>query len=140
MRIVPHGNQVPVTCFLVDDDVDDQEIFAMAVKEVDESIRCYFAEDGVKALEKLNQSDFVPHCIFIDINMPRMNGMECLEQIKNIRRLQLVPVCMFSTSADPSIVAKTMELGAKDFIVKPANISVLTQLLGGFLNSNVLNQ
>ena len=131
------GGAVPVTCFLIDDDLDDQEIFAMAVKEFSESIRCYFADDGVKALEKLNKENFVPHFIFIDINMPRMNGIECLEHIKNINHLKSVPVCMFSTSADPLIIQKTKELGAIEFIVKPPSNYVLSQLLNGFFNSYI---
>lgn len=140
MAISPAGSNIPMKCFLIDDDPDDQEIFAMAVKEFSHVVRCYFADDGIKALEKLTKDDFLPDCIFIDINMPRMNGIECLEQIKSISRLRPVPVCMFSTSADPAIVIKSKELGAIDFIVKPASVSVLSELLGGFINSNVTLQ
>lgn len=135
MTTLPTGGATPVICFLIDDDLDDQEIFALAVKEFSDSIHCYFADNGVKALEKLNKDEFLPHCIFIDINMPRMNGIECLEQIKSINRLKTVPVCMYSTSADPSIVEKTRQLGAIDFIVKPPSIFVLSQLLSGFFKS-----
>lgn len=123
-------------CLLIDDDQDDQEIFEMAVSEISDSIHCVFASDGVEALEELKKDDFMPDCIFIDINMPRMNGIECLEKIKTIRRLQPVPVCMFSTSADPDIVRRTQQLGANDFIVKPASISVLSKLLEQFITSN----
>ena len=123
-------------CLLIDDDQDDQEIFEMAVSEISDSIHCVFASDGVEALEELKKDDFMPDCIFIDINMPRMNGIECLEKIKTIRRLQPVPVCMFSTSADPDIVRQTQQLGANDFIVKPASISVLSKLLEQFITSN----
>lgn len=136
MRQEPDAGNSPLKCFVIDDDQDDQEIFAMAVSEFSNSIHCYFADDGVKALDKLNRGDFLPDCIFIDINMPRMNGIECLEQIKKISRLQSVPVCMFSTSADPEIVALSRALGANDFIVKPASISVLSELLSTFINSN----
>jgi CheY-like chemotaxis protein len=137
MTIPASGSNFPIKCFLVDDDLDDQEIFAMAVREFSDSISCHFADDGVKALETLTEGDFIPHCIFIDINMPRMNGIECLEQIKTINRLKPVPVCMVSTSADPAIVAKTKQLGANDFIVKPASITALSQLLKTFFKSNV---
>lgn len=137
MAILPAGSNTPMKCFLIDDDLDDQEIFAMAVKEFSDAIHCYFADDGVRALQKLIEDNFLPDCIFIDINMPRMNGIECLEQIKRINRLRPVPVCMFSTSADPAIVTKSKELGAIDFIVKPASITVLSELLGDFINSNV---
>lgn len=138
MPILPSGSNIPMKCFLIDDDLDDQEIFHMAMQEFNGSIQCYFADNGVRALETLRKDEsFLPNCIFIDINMPRMNGIECLEQIKSIARLKPVPVCMFSTSADPAVIARTKELGANDFIVKPASISVLSQLLSGFFNSNV---
>ncbi len=128
----------PIKCFLVDDDEDDQEIFFMALQELDKSIHCVFADDGVKALEKLRgDNSFLPNYIFIDINMPRMNGVECLQEIKKDSRLKLVPVFMFSTSADPQIMARAKELGASSFIVKPPSISTLSQLLGSLLNLNM---
>jgi CheY-like chemotaxis protein len=124
-------------CLLIDDDIDDQEIFHMALQDLNNSIDCQFASDGVNALETLTRDElFLPHCIFIDINMPRMDGVECLEKIKKINRLRNVPVCMYSTSADPNIVAKTKSLGAVDFIVKPSNISELGDLLSRFFVLN----
>lgn len=128
----------PLQCLLIDDDVDDQEIFTMALHEFNDAILCDFANDGVKALEKLlTDIAFIPSCIFIDINMPRMNGVECLAEIRKIARLKPVPVCMYSTSADPEIVAKTKALGATDFIVKPASITILSDLLCKFFTLNV---
>ena len=125
-------------CLLIDDDIDDQEIFSIALQEFGQSIDCRFACDGVDALETLRRDElFLPHCIFIDINMPRMNGVECLERIKKIDRLKDVPVCMYSTSADPKLVARTKSLGAVDFIVKPADISELSNLLSRFFQLNV---
>jgi CheY-like chemotaxis protein len=126
------------SCFLIDDDVDDQEIFTMALHAYDDSIHCHFADDGVKALEKLRDVNFIlPQCIFLDVNMPRMNGIECLDEIRKIRRLQGVPVCMFSTSSDPKIVTQAKALGATDFIVKPPSISALTIKLRQFFHSKV---
>lgn len=128
----------PARCFLIDDDLDDQEIFFMALQQFDEAIQCDFANDGAKAIEQLKAGDVnVPQCIFIDMNMPRMNGIDCLEQIKKIDHLKDVPICMFSTSADPTLVARTRELGAVDFLVKPADISVLSEMLGQFFKLNV---
>ena len=132
------GKSIPARCFLIDDDLDDQEIFLMAVQQFDASIRCDFASDCAKALDQLKDNEVdVPDCIFIDMNMPRMNGIECLEQIKNMDHLKDVPACMFSTSADPTLVAKTKELGAVDFIVKPADITALSEMLGQFFKVNV---
>jgi len=69
--------------FLIDDDIDDQEVFEMALKEVQPLAQCVFAADGILALEKIKtDASFLPHTIFIDINMPRMNGAQCLREIK----------------------------------------------------------
>jgi CheY-like chemotaxis protein len=131
------GKSTPARCFLIDDDLDDQEIFVMAIQQFDASIRCDFANDGAKALEQLKADAVdVPDCIFIDVNMPRMNGIEFLEQIKKIDHLKNVPACMFSTSADPTLEVKAKALGAVDFIVKPADITVLSEVLGQFIRLN----
>ncbi len=125
---------LPKKCLLVDDDADDQEIFCIALKEVDTSITCVFANDGVRALEKLcSDSTFVPDNIFIDMNMPRMNGLECLAEIKKIERLKNTPVYIYSTSSDPKIIQASRELGATDFIVKPSTITALTNTLENLL-------
>ena len=60
------------TCFLIDDDIDDQEIFGLAIKEIDYSIQCTFANDGAEALQKLSTTalNFLPDYIFLDLNMP----------------------------------------------------------------------
>ena len=132
------AKSTPARCFLIDDDLDDQEIFFMALQQFDASIRCDFANDGAKAIEQLTADEVnAPHCIFIDMNMPRMDGIECLEQIKKMDHLKDVPVCMFSTSADPTLVGKTQALGAIDFIVKPADITALSEMLGQFFKINV---
>ena len=125
----------PLECFLIDDDIDDQEIFGMALQELDRSIRCIFANDGVLALEKLSMDEsFIPDYIFIDFNMPRMNGIKCLEEIKKTPRVKHVPVFLYSTSADPEMMARAKQMGASDFIIKPASISTLSNMLGELFN------
>jgi len=112
----------PFTCLLIDDDIDDQKIFAIITEEVDDSVICLFANDGVDGMEKLESCSTIPDIIFLDVNMPRMDGIECLKKIKKSPRLSGIPVFMYSTTADPITVQLTKELGAKEFIVKPANI------------------
>lgn len=122
----------PMLWFVIDDDLDDQEIFFIAANKVDPAIQCTFANDGVHALERVTQEfPFNPGCIFLDVNMPRMNGIECLEALRGIGRLKDVPIYICSTSADPKIIAKVKALGAKDFIVKPATIADFATVLTG---------
>jgi CheY-like chemotaxis protein len=120
----------PIICFLVDDDADDQVFFDIAWKKVDKSVECIFADDGISALKRINNNfAFVPSIIFIDINMPIMNGIRLLKEIKKIERLNSVPVYMYSTSSEQKIVNECMGLGAAGFIKKQADIR---DLLGSF--------
>jgi CheY-like chemotaxis protein len=109
-----------IITFFIDDDPDDHEVFEYVCKDI-ENVECIFANDGIQAIEKLKDPDFTPGLIFIDLNMPRMNGIECLVEIKKIERLNEVPVYMYSTSADPSIGEKCIHLGASGLIKKHAN-------------------
>ena len=122
--------------FFIDDDTDDQEIFSMAMSEVDPSVTCKFANDGIEALAELNDETFIPGCIFIDLNMPRMNGNECLIEIRKIDRLAKVPVFIYSTSANPQRIEENKQLGATDFIVKPYGLGALTEILTRILQNN----
>ncbi len=123
-------------CFLIENDEDDREIFTIALAEVDHSISCTYAENGVKALDMLrNTPELLPYFIFIDMNMPLMNGVQCLQDIKKIDRLANVPVYIYSTVADPKYVAEVKKLGAVDFILKPSRFKDLVDILANLLNA-----
>jgi CheY-like chemotaxis protein len=127
-----------MVCFFIDDDADDQEIFGMAISEVFPKVSCLFANDGIEAMERLSDPTFFPSCIFIDLNMPRMNGKECLVEIGKIERLRKVPVFIYSTSWDHALMEECKELGAADFIVKPAGLQALTDRLEQIIHENRL--
>ncbi len=126
------------TVFLIEDDFDDQEIFSIALEKADHTAKCVFANDGIQALERINKDlALTPDFIFIDMNMPRMNGRQCLSEIKKIERLKNVPVFMFSTAADPGDSEENRNTGAADFIVKPSSIRELTDILSGILRKKL---
>jgi CheY-like chemotaxis protein len=108
--------------FMIDDDADDQEVFSMIIEKVNPLVRCAFADDGVDALQKLKglKPPLLPALIFIDINMPRMDGIECLTKIKKLPDLIDVPVYMYSTSDESFIVTKSLSAGADGFVKKEA--------------------
>jgi len=118
-----------LNCLLIDDVAADLKIFCAALEGVDKSVTCVYASDGFEALKKLQDEHYTPDYIFIDMNMPRMNGNECLLEIKKIDRLKNVPVFMYSTSANPKNISQTKENGAAGYIVKPDNIIELTETL-----------
>lgn len=105
---------------MIDDDTDDQEVFSLSIERVVPLAKCEFADDGVHALQRLKSPDagFLPDLIFIDINMPRMGGIECLAEIKKLKHLVHIPAYMYSTSDEPFIVAKSLNTGAVGFVKK----------------------
>lgn len=122
--------------FLVDDDRDDREIFIEALAEIDGNCTCITAENGEDALQKLTTNSFLPDYIFLDLNMPRMNGRECLVEIKNMKRLQEIPVIIYTTSSLQREKEELAQLGAAMFITKPANFHELCDSLKEVLSYN----
>lgn len=121
-----------VVCLLIDDDIDDREIFELAVGQADKNVRCVFAKDGVDAMEQLNYVAFIPQYIFLDLNMPRMDGKQCLREIRKLPRLDHVPVVIYSTSADNVDKEDVRALGATDYLIKQSSISALSAALAEF--------
>jgi CheY-like chemotaxis protein len=125
----------PVQCILIDDDQDDQEIFCMALYEIDSEIKCLTINSGIEALEILRTNPLLkPAYIFIDVNMPKMNGLDCLREIKKLSHLSATAVIMYSTTSEEKILNTSKALGASDFIIKPPGVSLLKQRLLGILS------
>ncbi|RZJ31021.1 MAG: response regulator [Flavobacterium sp.] len=114
---------------LIDDDEDDQEIFIMAVNRLDCGVVCEPMSDAKESLVRLKNGDIIPELIFLDLNMPGMNGRQFLEIIKNDDTLSHIPVIIFSTSNDPATIRETKSVGAKDFITKPGDFNHLINVL-----------
>lgn len=101
----------------------------MCVQRVDPGIDCAVADNGVRALEVLAASAYTPNYIFLDVNMPKMNGLECLQQLRAIPRLADTKIFIYSTTSENKVVQLSKEYGASEFIVKPAKIAELMEIL-----------
>lgn len=105
---------------LVDDDMDDQDIFRTALSEVAQSVLFTTANNGEEALRKLNGNHVHPDVIFLDINMPILNGFDTLVEIKKQERLRHIPVFIYSTSVRQQDIERARQLGAVNCIKKPS--------------------
>lgn len=86
---------------LVDDDADDRDFFQEGLRQIDPATACITAKDGKRALELLRDPGFLlPSYIFLDLRMPRINGKQCLIQLKSHGRLRFIPVIIYSTSQE----------------------------------------
>lgn len=137
---LPMSGQSEKVCLLIDDDPDDQEIFELALAKVDPPVKCRTASSCHEGLELLSpQNNFIPHCIFLDLNMPRVNGKQCLAMIRKLEHLRDVPVIMYSTSLIESDIHELKQLGAMAFVTKPNNIATLATLLRDFFTNDRLS-
>ncbi|MEO6169237.1 MAG: response regulator [Chitinophagales bacterium] len=110
---------------IIDDDADDRMFFKEALKEVLPSSVCLEANGGIEALQLLRKSEKLPDFIFLDINMPRMDGRECLKELKRDGKIKDVPVAMYSTSFNEETINEYYKLGASSFLNKPTDINKL---------------
>jgi CheY-like chemotaxis protein len=113
---------------MVDDDEDDQMLFKEALKQVSGSVRCDTAINGADALEKLKLIP-PPDMIFLDLNMPVMNGFECLMALKKEQFYQDIPVIIYTTANDTATIEKSRKLGASAFFHKPIDFDLLLSKL-----------
>jgi CheY-like chemotaxis protein len=120
---------------LIDDDMDDHEIFRIACAQIDSNIEVVSCENGEQALDMLNTKPITPDFIFLDLNMPRLNGIEVLEEIKKNELLSTIPVIVYTTSFDAKVKRKCTALGAFDVMEKPNSFDVLCHKLENVLHS-----
>lgn len=119
----------PLTYFLVDDDSDDTALFEEVMQQVDPAVTVQIAGDGQQALDTLFAQSQTPNLIFLDLNMPRLDGKQCLSQLKMDDRLSRIPVIMYTTSSQSQDIEETMLKGAICFITKPSSVSELKKIL-----------
>ena len=115
---------------LADDDLDDYTFFKTALDALPLTTELAAVKDGQELMELLNTESYpLPHVLFLDINMPRKNGFECLSEIKRNERLKDLPVVMFSTSNSRDNMTTAFKTGAHVYIRKPGNFQQLTELI-----------
>ena len=119
-----------VTFLLADDDADDKTLFCEALSEIDPAIVCHTASDGKEALAILSEKQIKkPNIIFLDINMPVMDGWQCLGKIKQDNYNKDIPVIMYSTSSYQRDIELALEGGAFCFFTKPSDYRELRNIL-----------
>ena len=106
-----------LTILLVDDDHEEAELFTAALKSVDQTIQFVPAEDGVDLLDSIRKHK--PDIVFIDINMPFLNGIECLKAVRSDPEFKYLPIIMYSTSNNQKNIIDSFNNNANLYIVKP---------------------
>lgn len=126
------------SCFLIDDDSDDREIFEMALNEADENSSLVAVNSGYEALNFLKSNkNFNPDFIFIDLNMAIMDGIECFHELKKLPWHKTPSIIFYSTSSFENDINKTQVLGSDHFITKPSRIDDLSGILKKLFNGGI---
>ncbi|MEQ1584814.1 MAG: response regulator [Cyclobacteriaceae bacterium] len=120
----------PFRILLADDDEADRMLFKEAFDEMKINTRVETVNNGEQLMEYLNRTGVVlPNLLFLDLNMPRKNGLECLKEIRSNRAFNDLSIAIYSTSAAERDIDATFIAGANVYISKPNDFNVLKLVL-----------
>jgi CheY-like chemotaxis protein len=135
MALTKTNHSMNKSLFLADDDIDDRMLFEDALNEIYTGVDLVMATDGQELMEKLQQRlPLLPSVVFLDINMPRKNGFQCLQEMRERTLLQDIPVVIISTSNEERIIEKSYSEGANYYICKPNSFEKLKQAIHDVLS------
>ena len=121
--------QTLYSVFVADDDDDDRFLMKVAFDAHCPEAKVQFAIDGIELLTALGKSSAHPCLIILDLNMPRLNGLESLRALRATPAYLNTPIVVFSTSDDEQDRADAYASGANEYIVKPFDMSALASLI-----------
>ncbi|WP_294820952.1 response regulator [uncultured Flavobacterium sp.] len=130
----------PVTIVLIDDDEDDRLLFSMAVAKSDPSANCTVYDNGPDALQALAESAATPMFLFLDLNLPGMDGFEILQVLKSDPSFIHTAIILYSTSGHADNIARAESLGASGYVKKPNDFSLLCETLSKIFSLNPKGQ
>ncbi len=122
---------------LADDDEDDRLFFTDAFEELKINTKVQTYKDGVELMNYLNQDDAIlPQVLFLDLNMPKKNGIECLHEIKQNDKFKDLAIAIYSTSSSEEDIENTFVSGANIYIKKPNDFNTLKKVLSDVVTIN----
>lgn len=127
----------PIHIMLADDDEDDRLFFKEAFEEVKIKYKISTFNDGEQLMDYLYEAgNPLPDIIFLDLNMPRKSGIECLKEIRSNERLKKISVAIYSTSSSEQDIEDTFVSGANVYIKKPNDFNMLKKILSDVVHIN----
>jgi|SRR5205823_2853815 CheY-like chemotaxis protein len=122
---------------LAEDDEDDRAFFKEAIDEVKIKTKLEIVNDGEQLMQYLNKANgSLPDLVFLDLNMPRKSGIQCLEEIRGNLKLKDISVAIYSTSSAEHDIEQTFLKGANVYIRKPNDFGKLKKAISQVLSIN----
>lgn len=135
IKIIMANN--PLNILLAEDDEDDRFFFKEAIDKVKIKTVLTMVNDGVELMEYLNNPENTnPHVVFLDLNMPRKGGIECLQEIRSNKKFSNLTIAIYSTSASDNDIEETFVKGANIYIRKPNDFKILQKVISEVLSVN----
>ncbi|WP_052123360.1 response regulator [Flavobacterium beibuense] len=125
-----------LTIFYTDDDQEDIDFFREIIDIIDTNVKVVTQRNGEELLHALDNPPPTPYLVFLDINMPGMNGLETLRRMRESEKHKDLPVVMFSTSSDDITIQQSKELGASFYVPKSGAFDKLKKSIEHTLKIN----
>jgi CheY-like chemotaxis protein len=126
-----------IQVLLADDDENDRLFFIEAFQEIKIKTVVTTVKDGIELIQYLQtRTGDLPQVLFLDLNMPRKGGMECLKEIKSDSRFKDIAIAIYSTSASEEDIEETFVNGANVYIKKPSDFEDLKKVLTKVITIN----
>ncbi len=120
------------TIILAEDDEDDASLFKDLFEELHLGFELTIVGNGVLLMDHLTNNYKVPEIVFIDLNMPLKNGLECLQEISKNERLKNIRLIILSTSSDARHLSEAYRLGAEQYLIKPTDFLEYKKMISNF--------
>jgi DNA-binding NtrC family response regulator len=119
----------PVDILLVEDNAGDTLLIQQTLAEGSIPVKLHVARDGEQALQMLDNPEFTPGLIILDLNIPRIPGSAVLERYHSAE----IPIVIFSSSWNEAEISRAMELGAREFAQKPTDLQAFSDVVCGMV-------
>jgi DNA-binding response OmpR family regulator len=119
----------PIEVLLVEDNAGDTLLIQQTLAEGSISVKLHVARDGEQALQMLDNPEFTPGLIILDLNIPRIPGSAVLERYHSTK----IPIVIFSSSWNEAEISRVMELGAREFAQKPTDLQAFGDVVCGMV-------
>ncbi|HTA68474.1 MAG TPA: response regulator [Bryobacteraceae bacterium] len=126
----------PVEVLLVEDNAGDTLLIQQTLAEGSIPVRIHVARDGEQALQMLDDPQFSPGLIILDLNIPRIPGSAVLERYHSTK----TPIVIFSSSWNEAEISRAMELGAREFAQKPTDLQAFSDVVCGMVEKWALRE
>jgi|AntRauTorcE11897_2_1112592.scaffolds.fasta_scaffold00280_21 CheY-like chemotaxis protein len=135
------SQKTPHRVLLTDDDEGDRLVFKEIFQDLKMDTIVHMVNDGKQLMDFLTKEvNLLPHVIFLDLNMPNMNGIECLKKIRAIEKYNDISIAIYSTSTSEKDIDDTFLNGANIYITKPGDFDELKHVLAKAMSSVSLNR